>query len=146
MSDAMARRIRQWRSAWVGLACAIAIHVTDEALTGFLGVYNRTVGRVRTRFPWLPLPTFTFTVWLTGLTVGVLLLLGLTPLISRGGRSVRIASLVLGVLMAGNAVAHVGASLYWGRFAPGVFSAPLLLIAACALLVTAWRARPVESK
>jgi len=50
-------------------------------------------------------------------------------------------SLILGVLMSGNALGHLGASLYWGRFAPGVYSSPFLLIAAGALLVTASRAK-----
>ena len=36
----MATRIAQWRVAWVCLALAIGLHVTDEALTGFLPVYN----------------------------------------------------------------------------------------------------------
>lgn len=39
----MARRIAQWRAAWVGLALALGLHVTDEALTGFLPVYNQAV-------------------------------------------------------------------------------------------------------
>lgn len=144
MDDALATRVRRWCWAWVGLACALALHVTDEASTGFLPLYNQAVGGLRARLPWVPLPTFTFPFWLAGLAAGVLLLLGLTPLVSRGRRGMRIVSLVLSVLMIGNGLGHVAASFYLGRLAPGVYSAPLLLVAAGALLVTAWRARSAE--
>lgn len=137
----MASGIAQWRNAWVGLALALALHVTDEALTGFLPVYNSVVEGVRADNSWLPLPTFTFPVWLGGLVLGVLLLLALTPIVARGARWIRVVSLILGVIMTGNALGHIGASVYWGRLAPGVYSSPILLIAALALLITASRAR-----
>ena len=140
MAQPMEKRIAQWRGSWVGLALALGVHVTDEALTGFLPVYNAVVEGIRARHPWVPLPTFTFSVWLCGLVVGILVLLALTPLVSRGARWIRFVSLILGVLMSGNALGHMGASLYWGRQAPGLYSAPFLLIASVALLVTASRA------
>jgi hypothetical protein len=141
MEAVMAGRMAQWRAAWVGLALALGLHVTDEALTGFLPVYNQVVEGVRARHPWVPLPTFTFPVWLGGLILGVALLLALTPVVSRGAQWIRVVSVILGVVMTGNALGHLGASVYWGRLAPGVYSSPLLLIAAIALLVTASRAR-----
>jgi hypothetical protein len=49
-------RLGQWRAAWVGLACALALHVTDEALTGFLPVYNGIVRTIRKRYGWAPFP------------------------------------------------------------------------------------------
>jgi len=137
----MANRIAQWRVAWVCLTLALGLHVTDEALTGFLPVYNGVVAGIRAKHPWVPLPAFTFPVWLGGLVLGVLLMLALTPVVSRGARWIRVVSLILGVLMSGNALGHMGASLYWSRFAPGVYSSPFLLIAAVALLVTASRAK-----
>ena len=134
-------RTIRWRRAWIGLALALALHVTDEALTGFLPVYNSIVEAIRAARPWVPLPTFTFPLWLGGLVLGVLLLLGLTPVVSRGARWIWVASLTLGVMMAGNALGHIGASLYWGRLAPGVYSSPVLLAAAISLVVTTWHAR-----
>jgi len=119
------------------LALALGLHVTDEALTGFLPVYNGVVEGIRAKHPWVPLPTFTFPVWLTGLILGVLLLLALSPVVSRGAGWIRVASLLLAVVMIGNGLGHIGASLYWGKFAPGVYSSPFLLLAAVALLVTA---------
>jgi hypothetical protein len=140
MERPMATRIAQWRTAWICLALALALHVTDEALSGFLPVYNSVVKAVRAKYPLVPLPTFTFPVWLAGLVVAVLLLLALTPLVSRGQRGIRVASLILGMVMVGNALGHVGASLYWGKLAPGVYSSPVLFVAAVALLITASRA------
>jgi len=136
----MATRMAQWRTAWIVHALAIALHVTDEALTGFLPVYNGIVEGIRAKHPWVPLPTFTFPVWLGGLILGVLILLALTPFVSRGAQWLRVVSVILGVIMTGNALGHMGASLYWGTFAPGVYSSPVLLIAALALLTTALRA------
>ena len=137
----MANEIRHWRAAWVALAVALALHVTDEALTGFLPVYNNVVERVRAKYSWVPLPTFTFPVWLAGLVFGVVLLLAFTPAVSRGARWIRVVSLVLSILMIGNALGHIGASLYWGRVAPGAYSSPVLLLAAVWLLISASRAK-----
>jgi hypothetical protein len=141
MEAKMAVETVRWRNAWVGLALALGLHVTDEALTGFLPVYNGMVEGLRARSPWLPLPTFTFPVWLGGLILGVVLMLALTPIVARGKRWIRVASLILGVIMIGNALGHIGASVHWGKLAPGVYSSPILLISALALVITASRAR-----
>jgi hypothetical protein len=138
---ALANEIRYWRAAWVGLAVALALHVTDEALTGFLPVYNSIVEGIRANYPWVPLPTFTFPMWLAGLVLGVVLLLAFTPAVSRGARWIRVVSIVLSIVMIGNALGHLGASLYWGRVAPGAYSSPVLLLAAIFLLITATRAK-----
>ncbi len=134
-------RTRQWGMAWVFLALAIALHVTDEALTGFLPLYNSIVESLRESYPWVPLPTFSFPVWLTGLVIGVLVLLCLSPLVFGGSAFLRPVSYVLGVLMTGNALGHIGASIYWGILAPGVLSSPILLLAALALLINTDRDR-----
>ena len=65
--------------AWLALCFALALHVTDEALTGFLGVWNPTVAAVHARWPWFPMPTFTFGPWLGGLIVLVIVLALVTP-------------------------------------------------------------------
>jgi hypothetical protein len=137
----MAIRIAHWRNAWVALALALGLHVTDEALTGFLPFYNSLVESIRAEHPSVVLPTFTFPVWLAGLILGILLLLALTLFVSRGARWIRVASVILGVLMTGNAVGHIAASVYWSKLVPGVYSSPLLFIASIALVVTALRAK-----
>lgn len=134
-------RTRQWGIAWVALAVAIALHVTDEAITGFLPVYNSIVESLRNSYPWIPLPTFRFSVWLTGLIAGVVLLLGLSPLVFAGKGFLRPISYLLGVLMMFNALGHIGGSIYLGTLAPGVLSSPILLSAAVALLIATYRVR-----
>jgi hypothetical protein len=136
---------RRWGTAWVTLAAALGVHVTDEALTGFLPRYNAAVRSLREAVPWLPLPTFTFQVWLTGLLLLVALLFALAPLVFRGTRWLRPVSYFLGVVMMANALGHAGASIYLGELAPGVVSSPVLLAAAMALLVGAHRARPLPA-
>lgn len=79
-------RNRQWGFAWMALAIAVALHVMDEAMTGFLPLYNSVVESLRDSYLWIPLPTFSFSVWITGLSIGVLLLLALSPLVFAGNR------------------------------------------------------------
>ena len=75
--------------AWVQLCLALAAHVTDEALTGFLSVYNPTVLALQAKLGFWLMPTFEFREWLTGLIVAVLLLLALSPFVFRGARWIR---------------------------------------------------------
>jgi len=128
-------------SAWLALTVALALHVFDEAAHDFLSVYNPAVDAIRDRLPWLPLPQFSFPVWLGGLIAGVTILLLLTPLVLGEHRALTIASCVLGVLMTCNALGHLGGSLYLGRAMPGVYSSPVLLAASLWLLYEARRRR-----
>jgi hypothetical protein len=127
--------------AWVALCLALAVHVADEALTGFLSVYNPAVISIRERLPWLPLPTFTFEVWLGGLIVAVIVLTSLTTFVLRGARLMTPLSYAFGALMLGNGLLHIAGSLQLGRPMPGVYSAPLLLGASVYLLFTVNRFR-----
>lgn len=135
----------QWGWAWVALSIAVGLHVTDEATTGFLPLYNSTVGTIRESYPWIPLPTFTFSAWLTGLIVGVLALLLVSPMVFAGKLFFRPISYFLGVLMTLNALAHIGGSIYLGALVPGTLSSPVLLLSAVALLTAAYRAHPSAS-
>jgi hypothetical protein len=122
--------------AWILLAVALALHVTDEALTDFLSVWNPLATAIRERAPFLPLPTFTFGVWLTGLILGVTLLLALSPFAFRGARWMVPFAYFLGILMVANGLGHLGGSLYLGRLMPGVYSSPFLIAAAVYLLTS----------
>ena len=137
-------RIR-WAIAWAAMAAALALHVADEALTGFLPLWNSIVESVRDRYAWFPAPTFSFETWLGGLILLVVVLFALTPLALRGSRVLRVLSYFLGVLMIANATAHVVASSWLGEFAPGVYSSPVLFLAALALLYSAATARGADS-
>ena len=123
------------------MVIALALHVADEALTGFLPLYNSVVESLRDRYAWFPAPTFTYEAWLSGLVLLIIVLFALTPLALRGSRFLRVLSFLLGVLMIANATAHVVASAWLGEPAPGVFSSPLLVICAVALLFSASDAR-----
>jgi hypothetical protein len=121
-------------TAWVALCIALAVHVVDEALTDFLSVYNPAVDSIRERLPWLPLPTFTFEVWLGGLIVAVILLSSLTVFVLSAARWMTPLSYAFGALMFGNGLLHIAGSFEMGRLMPGVYSAPLLLAASLYLL------------
>ena len=123
--------------AWIALSLALAVHVTDEALTNFLSVYNPSVVAIRRRLPWLPLPTFTFKVWLSGLILGIVALLALSPLAYRHTRWLTIPAYLLAILMMVNGLQHILGSVYLHRLMPGVYSSPLLLAASTYLLLSA---------
>jgi hypothetical protein len=127
--------------AWLALALALALHVTDEALTGFLSVYNPAVRTIRAHVPFLPLPVFTFGVWLAGLIAGICLLLALAAPAFRGARWSALAAYPLGILMFMNGLGHFAGSVYMRRPMPGVYSAPLLLVTSTYLVLTARRLR-----
>jgi hypothetical protein len=131
----------RWAISWACLAAALGLHVADEALTGFLPLYNSVIESLRATYGWVPFPTFTFSTWLGGLIALVVLLFALTPLVLRGYRWLRGPSYFLGGLMIANAIGHMLASLWLRDFAPGVYSSPVLLLAAVALLVTTVQSR-----
>jgi hypothetical protein len=131
------RIARRFGYAWIFLAAALALHVTDEAMTDFLSVYNPTVRAIRERLPFLLLPTFSFGVWLTGLCVGILLLFCLSPLAFRGSRFLIWVAFPLSIIMLGNGLLHIAGSFYLGRLMPGVYSSPILLIASAWLFINA---------
>jgi len=129
--------------AWIGLCGALALHVTDEALTGFLSVYNPTVLELRSRLGWWPMPTFQFREWLVGLIVFVGLVFLLTPLFFRGGRPIRPLAWIFAAVMIGNGVAHTlgtvfgrtVASVHFTRPMPGFWSSPVLIATAVWMIV-----------
>lgn len=132
MGDGSARR---FGLAWIGLCLAFAVHVVDEATTGFLAVYNPTVEAIRRRIPWFPMPTFTYKVWLGLLIVAVSLLLGLSVFAFRGALWLRPLAYVFALVMLLNGTAHTVGTIYLGRAMPGVYSSPLLFVGSIWLLV-----------
>lgn len=113
--------------AWIALSLCLALHVVDEAVNGFLGVYNPTVQAIRAHLPFLVLPTFTFWVWLSLLTAGICVLLALSVFAWRGRKWMVLLAYVFGIIMCVNGLGHFVGSVYLGRLMPGVYSSPLLL-------------------
>jgi hypothetical protein len=128
--------------AWVALTLSLAAHVADEALTGFLDVYNPIVRAMRARVSWFPMPTFTFEVWITGLCLAVAALFALSPLAFRRSPLVRIAAFPYAVIMTLNGVGHLMGSIYLQRWAPGTTTAPLLIASSAWLASAAMQTVP----
>ncbi len=120
--------------AWMALCGALAIHVADEALTGFLELYNPTVRAVREQYPLLPLPTFTFETWLSLLIFAVAMLIASSFFVWKGRWAMRPISYAFAGFMMLNGFLHIVVSLYMREFVSGVYSSPLLLAASVALI------------
>jgi hypothetical protein len=136
-SGLISEEARRFGTAWVFLCVALALHVADEAATDFLSVYNPAAQAIRKRFPFLPLPVFTFRVWLTGLCLGILLVLCLSPLAFRGSRFMIWLAYPFAIFMFANGLGHIGGSMYRKRLMPGVYSSPFLLLASTYLVICA---------
>jgi hypothetical protein len=136
MAEASKRYLANFGLAWLLLCLAFCAHVTDEALTGFLGVYNPTVIAMRARLSWFPMPTFEYREWLIGLIVGNLIFLVLTPLAYRNTRWLRPLAYFFAGVMLLNGMGHTlftvlgqtVSSVRFPRPAPGFYSSPLLII------------------
>lgn len=128
--------------AWLALCFALAVHVADEAATGFLDVYNPTVAAIRDSAPWLPLPVFRFETWIAGLVVAILLLAALSMFVVRGAGWTRPLAYAFAILMLVNAIGHAVGTLFgrtvetvrFSRPMPGFYSSPLLAAASIYLL------------
>lgn len=135
--------------AWVLLCAAIALHVLDEALTGFLDVYNPTILALRESWPWFPMPVFAFGDWLAGLILGIVLLLSLSIAVYSGAGWIRPFAYFLAALMILNGLGHTlgtifGRTVESVRFAPpmpGFYSSPFLIAASVYLLWQLWKTR-----
>lgn len=140
---------KQLGIAWVLLCLSLALHVTDEALTGFLSVYNPTVIALRARLGFWPMPTFGFREWLSGLIAGCVILLALSPLVFRGARWIRPLFYLFAFVMVLNGMGHTIATVFgqtvssvrFPRPAPGFYSSPFVLAAAVYALVQLRRTR-----
>ena len=120
--------------AWIALCVVLAIHVADEALTGFLEWYNPTVRVMREKYPTLSLPTFTFEVWLSLLIFAIVMLIASSFFVWKGRWAMRPISYVFAVFMLINGLLHILGSLYMRELMPGVYSSPLLIAASIALI------------
>jgi hypothetical protein len=135
-STPAARPSENFGLGWLLLCVAFCCHVTDEALTGFLPVYNATVLAMHAQYSWFPMPTFGFREWLVGLIFANVAFLALTPVAYRNTRWLRpLAYFYAGVMLL-NGMGHTFftilgrtvPSVQFPRPAPGFYSSPLLLV------------------
>lgn len=123
---------------WLFFGYSLALHVLDEAGHNFLAVYNPNALAIRHALPFLPVPVFTFQEWIGRLSLALALWLALTPLAFHGLRWMRWLAIPVAILAGiGNALGHLGSSIYYGRLMPGVWSAPLILLSGTILLRSA---------
>jgi len=136
--------------AWVLMWFALAIHVADEALTGFLAVYNPTVLALRAKLGFWPIPTFEFREWLAGLAIGIFVVACLSPFAFHNAPWIRsilyFLAIVTGIINAlghtlGTILGHTVSTIRFPRPAPGFYSSPLLLIVSIYALVQLRRTR-----
>jgi hypothetical protein len=119
----------------LALCVAFALHVLDEALTGFLDVYNPTVTALRERWAWFPMPTWEYREWLVALVVACAICFALTPLAFRGSAGLRVLAWVFAAIMLLNGLGHMlftvlgrtVESVHFARPAPGFYSSPALI-------------------
>ena len=133
IAELISRQTSRFGFAWLLLSVALSLHVTDEALTDFLSVYNPAVEAIRKSVPFIPLPIFTFRVWLAGLCLGILVAFALSFLAFRGNYLSIVMAYPVAVLMFANGLGHIIASLCRRRMMPGVYSSPLLVAASAYL-------------
>ena len=116
--------------AWLAAVLALALHVADEAAHDFLAWYNPRALRIRQFLGGFPFPpTFTFWPWLLGLSAAVGVLAALTPLAFAGTSGMRSAAFALGAVHVANGSLHLGGAIIARRTVPGVWTAPVLLVA-----------------
>jgi hypothetical protein len=141
---------RRLGSAWILIWMALSLHVADEAITGFLRVYNPTVIALTETLGWWPMPTFSFKEWLIGLATGILILAALTPFAFRNAGWLRpVFYFCAVVLCIANGCGHTLATIFgqtvrtvhFPRPAPGFYTSPLLLFAGIYALVQLRRTR-----
>ncbi len=142
--------LRRLGMAWILLCVGLAVHVTDEALTGFLSVYNPTAREISRRVGFGP-PTFSFGMWLGGLIFATCALLALSPFAFQNRRAWRPLAWFFGVLMLLNGVSHTAGTILGRTFAdisfprpmPGFYSSPFIFAAAVWLL---WNLRSTRGR
>ncbi len=139
-------------SAWFGLCLAFALHILDEATTGFLAVYNPTVIILRQRWNWFPARPFEFHEWLVLLVVACALLFCLTPVAARGMQGLRPPAWIFAIVMLLNGLSHTlftilghtVAAVTFSRPAPGFYSSPFLFAASLWLMIRLRRTARVD--
>lgn len=140
---------RGFGGPWIALCGAFALHIADEALTGFLAVYNPTILALRQRWSWFPMPTFEFRSWLVGLIIACTLLFCLTSWASRGVRELRPLAWFFAAVMLLNGFGHTLFTIFgqtvesvrFPRPAPGFYSSLFLLAAALWMMARLWKSR-----
>ena len=118
--------------AWLLLCAALAVHIGDEAATGFLDLYNPAMAAMG-----LPGLELAFPLWITLLALAVAGLLILSYWVRRGTWWTIHAAYAFALLMFLNGAAHLIYSVHRREWMSGSFTSPLLLAASMNLWIAA---------
>ncbi|HEX6283551.1 MAG TPA: HXXEE domain-containing protein [Pyrinomonadaceae bacterium] len=132
-NDRQRIRRRHWW-AWMGMCGALAIHIVDETVTDFLTFQNASVLALRKDYPFLPIPMFSFEVWLSLLIFALIALTAVSYFVWKGRWAMRPISYVFAAFMIINGLLHIAVSIYLTNWISGVYSSPLLLVAGAVLI------------
>jgi len=108
--------------AWLLLCAALAVHITDEASTRFLNLWNPEVTALG-----LGALRFTFPVWITLMVLAVIGLLILSYWVRRGTWWTPFAAYIFILLMLSNGVSHLLFSWREHAWMSGSHTSPLLI-------------------
>jgi hypothetical protein len=139
-------------SAWFALCVAFALHIVDEASTGFLAVYNPTVTILHERWNWFSMPQVDLREYLISHIALCGLLFCLTPVAARGMRGLRPVAWTYAVIMflnglghtIGTILGHTVAAVTFPRPAPGFYSSPFLFVTSLLLMLRLQRTARVD--
>ena len=128
--------VANFGTPWVLMCVAFGLHTWDEAAHDFLRYYNATVLALYGHFSWFPRMDMEFRSWLAGLAAANVVLLALTPWAYRNARWLRPLAYVFAGIQVLNGTWHILAtilghtvpSVHFEGPAPGVYTAPLLLV------------------
>jgi len=134
---------------WLFLCLAFGLHTWDEAAHEFLKYYDATVLALYGHFSWFPRMDMEFRTWLGGLVVVNLILLALTPWAFRNASWLRPVAYVFAAIQFLNGMWHIAAtirghtvpSVQFNGPAPGVYTAPILLVLSAYLVWSLRRSR-----
>jgi hypothetical protein len=137
---------------WFALCAALGVHIADEALTGFLDVYNPTILILRQRWGWSVMPTVNLHEYLVSHILVCALLFCLTPVAARGMPGLRPWAWAYALIMflnglghtIGTFLGHTVAAVTFPRPAPGFYSSPLLFAASLWLMLRLRRTGQVD--
>jgi hypothetical protein len=127
------------------LCLVLALHVAEEAYTGFLPAYSEATRAVGDLFPYVAYPSLAvaMSMWMSVAFVATLTVL--VPLAYRGVPWMRPATIGVALVALANVSGHAGGSLLAGHAVAGVYTTPLLAIAGVYAIAAAWRWTPDET-
>ena len=118
--------------AWLLLSAVFAVHITDEAATHFLDLWNPAVAAMG-----MPALQFAFPIWITLLALAVIGSLIASHWVRRGTWWTIPASYAFAALMFSNGAAHLIFAIHRHAWVSGSITSPLLLIASLNLWLSA---------